>query len=188
MKRAAEPGRGRFPGMRTRHILPTLLLSLAIVAGCGDVKSSGGSGGGAADTPPAGPPSPPPDHIQIDHILIGVRQPMPRMDGFKRTASEAEALALDLYKKLKAGADWAAAKREFSEDPPPGGPYKLANSSRGVQPVEPDEYPRAMMAPAFGDVGFTLQVGDIGLAAFDPNKGPVPGKSPFGFHIIKRLR
>jgi len=42
-------------------------------------------------------------------------------------------------------------------------------------------HPRAAMVPAFGDVGFSLAEGEIGMAEFDEEK------SPFGWHIIKRL-
>jgi hypothetical protein len=38
------------------------------------------------------------------------------------------------------------------------------------------------MAGAFGDVGFQLEVGGIGLAEYDPST------SPFGYHIIKRTK
>jgi hypothetical protein len=41
---------------------------------------------------------------------------------------------------------------------------------------------RGNMAAAFGDVGFKLKVGEVGLAEPDAQK------SPFGFHIIKRLK
>ncbi|MAW59971.1 MAG: hypothetical protein CMJ94_03930 [Planctomycetes bacterium] len=41
---------------------------------------------------------------------------------------------------------------------------------------------RGAMAPAFGDVGFKLQVGEVGLAEPDAQK------SPFGYHIIKRIK
>ncbi|MEM7305955.1 MAG: peptidylprolyl isomerase [Planctomycetota bacterium] len=41
--------------------------------------------------------------------------------------------------------------------------------------------PRDGMAPAFGDVGFALEVGEVGMTTFDPQK------SPFGWHVIKRL-
>jgi parvulin-like peptidyl-prolyl isomerase len=37
------------------------------------------------------------------------------------------------------------------------------------------------MAPAFGDIGFALAPGEIGMASFDPRT------SPFGWHIIKRI-
>jgi cyclophilin family peptidyl-prolyl cis-trans isomerase len=42
--------------------------------------------------------------------------------------------------------------------------------------------PRGQMAAAFGDVGFKLKVGEVGLAEPDAEK------SPFGYHIIKRLK
>ena len=43
-------------------------------------------------------------------------------------------------------------------------------------------FQRGSMVPAFGDIGFPLSVGDYGLASYDPDK------SPYGWHIIKRLR
>ena len=42
-------------------------------------------------------------------------------------------------------------------------------------------HPRSAMVSAFGDVGFDLEVGELGLATFDADA------SPFGWHIIKRL-
>lgn len=42
--------------------------------------------------------------------------------------------------------------------------------------------PRDQMAAAFGDVGFKLEVNEIGLAEPDAQN------SPFGYHIIKRLK
>jgi len=41
-------------------------------------------------------------------------------------------------------------------------------------------FPRNQMVPAFGDIGFKLQVGEIGIANYDKTT------SPFGWHIIKR--
>lgn len=42
-------------------------------------------------------------------------------------------------------------------------------------------FPRASLVPAFGDLGFALQPGEIGLAEHDEQR------SPFGWHLIKRL-
>lgn len=43
-------------------------------------------------------------------------------------------------------------------------------------------FPRDEMVPAFGNVGFPLAVGEVGLAPYHPKD------SSFGFHIIKRLK
>lgn len=42
-------------------------------------------------------------------------------------------------------------------------------------------HPRAALVPAFGDLGFALRPGEIGLAEHDERR------SPFGWHLIKRL-
>jgi parvulin-like peptidyl-prolyl isomerase len=44
------------------------------------------------------------------------------------------------------------------------------------------EWARNEMVAAFGDVGFNISVGNIDIADYDP------AKSPFGYHIIKRLK
>jgi parvulin-like peptidyl-prolyl isomerase len=117
-----------------------------------------------------------PERIEVDHILIGVKSP--RFAG-KRGAADAKKVAYDLLAKLEAGGDWAKTKRENSEDPPPGGPYALSN--RGVAPAK-SEYGRDAMVPAFGNVGFALAVGEIGVADHDAKT------SPFGYHLIKRTK
>jgi parvulin-like peptidyl-prolyl isomerase len=38
------------------------------------------------------------------------------------------------------------------------------------------------MVPAFGNVGFKLAVGEIAVADYDPKT------SPFGYHLIKRVK
>ncbi|MGB0953091.1 MAG: peptidylprolyl isomerase [Planctomycetota bacterium] len=40
--------------------------------------------------------------------------------------------------------------------------------------------PRNQLVPAFGDVGFSLEIGEVGMASYDPQA------SPFGWHIILR--
>ena len=135
---------------------------------------------GEEQTDPSLPPAKArkePDHILVDHILIGVRHP--KLAGVTRTPEEARKHAYDLLERLKGGADWDALKREHSADPPPGGPYGLAN--HGVSPG-PDEHPRSGMVRAFGDVGFELEVGEMGIADHDATV------SPYGFHIIKRVK
>lgn len=157
--------------MLTRPLLPLLaLLSLTACAPDGPPQTP------MTPTPSASTPAP--DRITIDHILIGVKGP--RFPQGRRAEAAARSAAYELLEKLKAGGDWDAAKRTNSEDPPPGGPYALAN--RGVRPSGPGEYGRDTMVPGFGDVGFALAVGAIGIADFDAVK------SPFGYHIIKRVK
>ena len=55
-------------------------------------------------------------------------------------------------------------------------------SNIGISPDKgKQEYPRAQMVRAFGDVSFKLKVNDIGLAEYDPEA------SKYGWHIIKRI-
>ena len=56
-------------------------------------------------------------------------------------------------------------------------------SNKGIAPdASKGEYSRTGMVPAFGDVGFKLAVGAIGVADYDPRT------SPYGYHVIKRLQ
>jgi hypothetical protein len=50
----------------------------------------------------------------------------------------------------------------------------MANS--GVTPAQ-GEYARGRMVPAFGDAGFPLKVGEIGMASYDSTKSPMVGTS-----------
>jgi parvulin-like peptidyl-prolyl isomerase len=43
-------------------------------------------------------------------------------------------------------------------------------------------FKRSGMVAAFGDVGWRLEVGEYGVAPFDART------SPYGWHIIKRLK
>lgn len=159
------------PRMRTTTNTTATILALFLflaLAACG----------GDEPAPPAAPP-PPADHITVDHILIGVKPGIPT----GMAPAEAKKLAYEVMAQLEGGADWMELKKKHTADKDPrrglGGPYSMAN--HGVQPTK-DEAPRGGMVPAFGDVGFTLQVGEMGMADFDQQS------SPFGYHIIKRIK
>jgi len=68
--------------------------------------------------------------------------------------------------------------KKYTDDSAPG-IYMMANA--GVAPAT-GEYARNRMVPAFGDAGFPLKVGGIGMAPYDSTK------SPYGWHIVKRLK
>jgi hypothetical protein len=132
----------------------------------------------AAATPatPAAPAVAPADHIKLQHILIAFAGKVP---GKNITRSEAEArqLAEEILARAKGGEDFDSLVRTYTDDAHPG-IYGLSNS--GVEPAV-GEFSRDRMVPAFGEVGFSLAPGEIGLAVYDARK------SPYGWHIIKRL-
>ena len=149
------------------RILSLALCTLLLLSACG----------GEEPRLDPGPAEPALDGVVLDHILIAVKNP--RIPSGK-TPEEAKTIAYDLLKQLEAGANWAELKRKHSADPPPGGPYTILNKG------QPDRanfiFVRGDMAPAFEAVGYSLDVGKMGIADFDPRT------SPFGFHIIKRVK
>lgn len=120
-----------------------------------------------------------PEHVEVQHLLISFKGSIPK-DTVVRTQAEAEALAKDLFERAKKGEDFDSLVKEFTDDQHPG-IYRMANIN-----IEPDqsiqEYSRSRMVKAFGDVSFSLKVGEIGLAEYDPET------SKYGWHIIKRLK
>jgi parvulin-like peptidyl-prolyl isomerase len=118
------------------------------------------------------------DHIQVQHILIAFKGTIPKPT-VTRSKEDAEKLANDLYAQAqKPDAKFDDMVKNNTDDAAPG-IYGMSNS--GVSPAS-GEYPRNQMVPAFGDVGFKLKVGEVGLAPYDKEK------SPFGYHIIKRVK
>ena len=117
-----------------------------------------------------------PERIQLQHILISFAG---TQTDATRSKAEAEKLAGEVLARVQKGEDFAAVVKQLSDDPGPG-IYGLCN--RGVKQKGRDEYPRDGMVPAFGNVGFALEVGSIGMAPYHPDD------SPFGWHIIKRLQ
>ena len=120
-----------------------------------------------------------PERLEVQHILISFKGAIPKEE-ITRTQEEAEVLAQELLGRAQAGEDFDALVKEYTDDQHPG-IYRMSNLE-----VEPDkdnqEYPRAGMVKAFGDVSFSLQVGEIGMTTFDPET------SKYGWHIIKRLK
>ena len=119
-----------------------------------------------------------PEHIRVQHILIGFTGSVPGKN-ITRTAEEARALAYSLVDSAKAGVSFDDLVVRHTDDSPPG-IYGMSN--RGVVSAgPPKEYGRDQMVPAFGNVGFKLAVGQIGVADYDPKT------SPYGYHVIKRV-
>jgi parvulin-like peptidyl-prolyl isomerase len=123
------------------------------------------------------------DHIAVQHILIGFKdavgfQGNPPPKAATRTQEDARKLAYELLDRAKKGEDYTKLVEEYTDDSPPG-IYNMSNN--GVAPTSEDEFPRNQLVPAFGDVGFSLKIDEIGVADYDSNT------SPFGYHVIKRI-
>lgn len=117
-----------------------------------------------------------PDFIKVQHILIAFENTL----GSKhvpRTKEEAKTLAYSLLERAKKGEDFGKLVIEFTDDSAPG-IYGMTNLGK---PRKAGYYARNEMVAAFGDTGFPLALNDIGMADYDPKK------SPFGWHIVKRV-
>lgn len=120
-----------------------------------------------------------PQRITVQHILIAFKGSLPDAK-VTRTQKEAEALVKELMDRIKKGEDFDALVKAYTNDQHPG-IYSMSNI--GVTPDQSKpEYPRDRMVKGFGDAGFSLKVGEVGMAAYDPKT------SPYGWHIIKRLK
>lgn len=123
-------------------------------------------------------PSDEPRYVVVQHILIGFDGSIPGKD-VNRTQEEAAELAASIFARVQGGEDFDQLVRDYTDDSYPG-IYKMANF--GVEgDMEQAVFPRAQMVRAFGDVGFPLEVGEVGLAEYDPQS------SKYGWHIIKRI-
>ncbi len=130
----------------------------------------------ASETKP-NKPEKTPDRIQVQHILIGFAGSIPGK-GITRTKDEAKRLATEILNLARGGEDFDALVKKHTDDSPPG---IYGMSAVGVPPAR-GEYPRDQMVPAFGNVGFAISPGNIDVAEYDPRN------SPYGWHIIKRLK
>lgn len=122
-----------------------------------------------------------PGYVTVQHCLIGFQG---TVGGITRTQEEAQALAEELFEKAQAGEDFDKIVRKYTDDSHPG-IYRLANHGFRADDtpmiLSNKVFERGTMVPAFGNVGFQLQVGEVGLADYSEEE------SRFGWHIIKRI-
>lgn len=118
-----------------------------------------------------------PDRVKVQHVLIGFKGSLSRKPPLERSKRQAEELARELLERAQSGEDFDALVREYTDDRYPGF-YVMTN--KGVTP-KPGEYRRYDMVTQFGNVAFGLAVGEIGLAEHHSTR------SPFGWHVIKRV-
>ena len=113
--------------------------------------------------------------VQVQHVLLAFQGA--NRSRATRSKDEAEQLAAEIYARALAGEEFGALMAEYSDDSGPGIYTMFAPGAE----APPGAYPRRGMAGAFGDVGWRLAVGELGVAPFEQLA------SPFGWHVIKRL-
>ena len=120
-----------------------------------------------------------PERVEVQHILISFQGAIPD-ENVTRTKDDADILAKELLERAKAGEDFDSLVKEYTDDQFPG-IYRMSNS--GIMPDSANqEFSRDRMVKAFGDVSFSLRIGEIGMANYDPVT------SKYGWHVIKRIK
>jgi len=97
------------------------------------------------------------EQVRASHILI-------KTEG--RSEADAEKRAQEVQTKLRAGGDFAALAKEYSED-----------EGSNVKGGDLDFFPRGRMVPEFDQVAFSMQPGIVSDLV----------KTQFGYHIIKLM-
>ena len=156
-----------------------ILMSIGCTSSHSDSNDSPSNTSPAAGTEVTILPNGEPSMVTVQHCLIGFEGSVAGKT-VRRKQSDAEQLAKDLLKLLEAGDDFDEIIHQYTDDSPPG-IYTMTNSGVPIPPGS-DAMSRDGMVKAFGDIGFKLQVGEFGLAPYDP------ATSKFGWHIIKRIK
>jgi hypothetical protein len=151
-----------------------LLLALALgPAGC-VVTTMEGPGEPPRVAPPPNRPAPvaaakpdpnEPESIVARHALVSYSGAMRASPTVTRSKEEARRRADELLVRARAGEDFEALVREFSDEPGAG--------DRGG---DLGRFKRNMMVKPFADAAFKLQPGELSDVV----------ESPFGFHVIQR--
>lgn len=125
-----------------------------------------------------GEPTPPDNKVRVtvQHVLIGFKGSM-RDKPITRSKQEAHDLAYQILDRARNGEEFDALVKRYTDDSHPG-IYTMVDDDM----PSTGEQARSGMVKAFGDVSFKLKVGEFGIAEHDAKD------SPYGWHVIKRLR
>lgn len=166
--------------MKHSWVCYALLAGLVAAAGCQSKKTPAKSPLSKRTQPGSGTleAKQEPKQVTVQHVLIGFQGSIPGKQ-ITRTREKAKTLAEDILKRARNGEEFGELVKKYTDDSFPG-IYKIANFGMPADPAH-EVWARSGMVPAFGDVGFPLAVGEVGMAEYDQKK------SPYGWHIIKRV-
>ena len=117
-----------------------------------------------------------PDRVVVQHFLIAFEKSV-KGKKIERSKKEAGKLAEELYQRALDGEDFDALVKEYTNDSYPG-IMRLTNKGA---PMRGDSRTRDDVVYGFGDLAFSLKVGEIGIVYYGYSS------SPYGWHVIKRL-
>ena len=123
-----------------------------------------------------------PNFVTVQHILLSFDKVYET--DVDRTKDEAVELANEILKRAKDGEDFAEMFEEYSDDR--GLVYRIVNGGELGFKYAPDRslsiYRRDELATGFGDISFSLEVGEVGLAEYNKET------CKYGWHVIKRIK
>lgn len=141
------------------------LLLLPLLAACGEPPDESPLGRECAAL--LARPEQPVAQVKVKHVLlafVGAK----RGSESKHSKAEAEQLAAQVLTKARAGEDFDALVKQYSYEP--NDTFTITQQSRASGYVE-----------YFQQVAFRLAPGEVGIASYHRSK------SPFGWHVVKRI-
>jgi hypothetical protein len=169
-----------------RRPLPPILAvcPLILLAGCSSLTSpperemEPKQRPAVAETPP--PPRPAPsvvpaqlpspkddEKVTASHVLVAYKGARNASSTVTRTKAEGKKRAEEVLKKARAGTDFAALAKQYSDDP-----------GSGAHGGDLGAFTRKVMVQPFSEAAFALKPGEVSNIV----------ETDFGFHVIKRFQ